>query len=701
MRFLESVAIRRTIQVLLLAWAAFVIFLYIVHHHHWLEYLEHEIPRILESVFQYVILKLLWVIGFLIVGYGLGRGVLDLFRVSYGLDTDEDDITFSVAVGWGLIGLGTFFLGSLGFLKPALHIALAIIILAATHRQIIGLAKRVGKSWTDIDLSRTEFFLILTIFTIALWGLWPSLVPEWGFDSLNSHLPAPATYLAEGRISFHPEINFNNFPEIVEMWYLQSMILIPDGCAQLLMGVCHLLTALVIYAMARRFYGRGAGLVSVLIYLLVKKAYLFATLAYIDQGLTLMIVLGTYAVLRYMENPSRALAVLAGLTFGFACGIKYSAFINVLTVAVVVLVYEAFAKRNHIRLAIDLALAAAIIVLIACPWYIRNWIWFQNPVFPFFPGIFETNAGTYASLAHDLRVDHREMLDMFRIKDEVRANPIMFALLPYKLVIEPYGPYDRPGIGALGPWFLITLPLIVFVRRIPRVTWAILGLIVFTYAYWWYWEKMLHLRYMLPIFSMQAIFAGFLAWEGLRLDKVNPRGFLGWMSLAVLFGILVTFFAGIVTPEQIRAEFPILPEERAQFQSSRMNAFPAVEGMNETLLDALGDPEQVAQTRVYGFYMEQYRWFADFKLIGNQVGYADHTDYLAHCRSAEDLHEWLTDLECVYLMINLPYAQLAIKEEARRGVPGLQLDVGQVMPGWEEYFDFQESYWEVFIFRVK
>jgi hypothetical protein len=469
---------------------------------------------------------------------------------------------------------------------------------------------------------------------------------------------------------------------------MESMMVIPGGVAPLLMGICHLLTALVVYALARRFLGRGPALVAVLIYLLLKKVYLFATLAYIDQGLTYMRVLGIYAAVRYMEKPSRALAALVGLTLGFACAIKYNALITVVLVAVVAVIYEAGTRRNFIRLLIDLVLAALVLALVASPWYIRNWVWFHNPVFPFYASLFPTTGGTYAHLAPDLSVDHQEMLEMFAVP--FKRDPVRFLVLPFYLTFNPLGPYELPNVGVVGPWFLMTLPLVILLRRFPRALWAILGLIVGTFCYWWFIEQMVHLRYMLPVFALQAVFAGFLVWDGLRLDRVQPRSSLSWLALAGIFGILVTFFAGVVTPEQVRGQFPILPEERRQFVLERMNAYPVIESVNEALRAA----GTASETRVYGFYAEQYRWYADFTLVGNQVGFADHTDYFNHCHSASELYEWLKSYDCDYLIVNLAYAQLALGDEAARAVPA-QMD------GWEEYFEQEKTLYWVLLYRLK
>jgi hypothetical protein len=553
-------------------------------------------------------------------------------------------------------------------------VVIGLALAAIAYRQIAAMWKRLT-SLKPSDMDRFQLFILLIIVTVAIWGLPYSLVPEWGFDSLNSHLPAARAYLEAGRIEFHPEINFNNFPQTVEMWFMESMTVIPrkfGTAAPLLMGICHLLTALAVFAMGRRFFSRGAGLVGALIYLLINKAFLFATLAFIDQGLTLMVVLGMYAVLRYIEKPSKALAVLAGLTLGFACGIKYSAFITVGIMGLVAIILEAFGKRNFQRLATDLLIAVGILIIICCPWYIRNWVWFHDPVFPFYSELFPAG-GTYANLIPDLKVDYRSMLSMFTPPDA--RSPVGFLSLPYTLAFEPFGPYDKQGAGVLGPWFLMTLPLIIFLRRFPKMLWAVIATIVVTFAYWWFGEGMLHLRYMLPVYSLMAAVSGVLAWEGLRLDVLKPRTIPGWIMMAAVFGILVTFFAGTVTPEAIRAKFPLTKNERIEFMVNQTSALPVIDAMNQSLKKA----GALKQARVYGFYMEQVRWYADFTLLGNQVGYADHADYLAHASSAQALHDWLKGYQVDFLIVNTPYAKMQIGDEALKADPS-------ALPDWQQYF---------------
>src|SRR3989304_5934717 len=117
MGILKSRYLRAGLQVLVVLWAVYIILLYYIDVFKLIEDYRTSIPIIAWSLWNFVIIKFLWVIGFAVAGYGLGRAVLDYSRLSKELDTVEDDLLFSIAVGWGILGLGAFFLGSIGVMN--------------------------------------------------------------------------------------------------------------------------------------------------------------------------------------------------------------------------------------------------------------------------------------------------------------------------------------------------------------------------------------------------------------------------------------------------------------------------------------------------------------------------------------------------------------------------------------------------------
>jgi len=696
---MKSSFVRTGLQVLVAVWAAYIVILYYIDAFQLIDNYRTSIPVIAWALWIYYISKVLWVLGFGVVGYGLGRAILNLLKISPDLDTIEDSIIYSLAVGWGLLGLGALLLGSLGLMDRWLHLGLAIAIVLFTHRQIFGLIK----SWRDlggkIRLSAVEWLITVCMGTVIIWGMGLSFLPEYGFDALNSHLPAPAQYIQDGRIGFHPQINFNNFPQTVEMWFMESMMWIPTAASAHLMMICHLLIALTVFTATRRYFGRGAGMAAALIYLLMKKSYMLATVSFIDQGLALMLVLGMYGLLRYLEKPSTGRALLVGIVFGFACGMKYSAFITVFLVALVGIGYTLYEKRKFTEFLKHFGLAAIVMLVICSPWYIRNYVWFHNPFFPFFGNLFPSGGGTYGEYAHHLAVDHREMLNMFALESK---NLIYFAILPFTLAFEKFGPYEMKG-GAIGIIPLLTLPLGLFIRNTSRIFWVIVILIVLTFAYWWFIEGMLMLRYMMPIFSMIAVLSGYFLWEGLRLETVKVKGIGGWVAMAIIFVIVVSYFTGVVTPPTVRGNMPLLSSDRDLFIRRLYPATPAIEDLNMRF-EAEGILDDV---KVYGFATEQYRWQADFTLIGSKVGYASYDEYLQHNRNPEELYYWLRSFDADYLVFDLMYATI-VAQDLPEGDETKTIEewatyykLPSTMEGFEEYFEEVSFQYYLFVYRLR
>jgi len=78
----------------------------------------------------------------------------------------------------------------------------------------------------------------------------------------------------------------------------------------------------------------------------------------------------------WSDSPEPRLLIAAGLLAGFACAAKYTAFLAVPYAVVFVL-----RKTRTLRPATILVLCAAIPVI---PWLVKNYLWFWNPVSPFF-----------------------------------------------------------------------------------------------------------------------------------------------------------------------------------------------------------------------------------------------------------------------------------------------------------------------------
>src|SRR5262245_4036208 len=85
-----------------------------------------------------------------------------------------------------------------------------------------------------------------------------------------------------------------------------------------------------------------------------------------------------YATWNYFASRDLRWLILAGLFCGFAIGTKYPGLLFLLLLAAVA-VYIAFKRKELLPL-----LAVVIAGLISAPWFVRNYYYTRNPLFPFF-----------------------------------------------------------------------------------------------------------------------------------------------------------------------------------------------------------------------------------------------------------------------------------------------------------------------------
>ncbi|MCP4415175.1 MAG: phospholipid carrier-dependent glycosyltransferase, partial [Chloroflexi bacterium] len=177
--------------------------------------------------------------------------------------------------------------------------------------------------------------------------------------------------------------------------------------------------------------------------------------AYNDLPLAFYQVAALAALLRWRQKEQTGWLILSGLLCGLAMGLKYTSFITPLLLAGFV-VWHYLQKGNQ-RLrrlkdfssAVKKGLRPLLILtlsttLVALPWYLKNWVFTGNPIYPFlFGGHFwdDFRAAAYAGTGTGIGFD-----------------PIALLRLPHDLIL---GLNDASQDGQPGPLFLIFLPPIV------------------------------------------------------------------------------------------------------------------------------------------------------------------------------------------------------------------------------------------------
>ncbi len=307
-------------------------------------------------------------------------------------------LIFGAGLGIGALGLLTFGLGLAGWLtRPVIFGMLGVLsIVAIPKLRFTFHVSRFKRFPAHIPLMATAFLSITLFlaFTIAL-------LPPTDWDGLGYHLVGPKLYLQQHNI--FPSIDFPSlsYPGLLEMNFALAMAVRGDISAKLMhFGFVFLLGGLV-WLIARKFLRMKSGRLALLFLFSMPMVPTLAGWAYNDLALAFFELAAVYFLVYSFQSSvfSRRALVLSGIFAGLAMGLKYTSAVAVGTVGVLLL-WQLWRRKespaNSLRAVAAFALPA---LAVGSPWYLKNWLFTGNPVYPFlFGGVFwdDFRAAAYA-----------------------------------------------------------------------------------------------------------------------------------------------------------------------------------------------------------------------------------------------------------------------------------------------------------------
>jgi len=431
------------------------------------------------------LLSLLLAVGMGSLALGVGGRLLDWLGVQPA--TEVERLVLAGGLGLGALGYGFLALGLAGLLHPvAIWAMIAVAAIGSWSQMRRWLLHWRGKR---VALCPPGFFerlgaiLILAMLVIVLIR---GLAPVTDYDGLTYHLVVPRDYLWAGRIFPRPGEAHANFPLTVDLLYIPAILLGLESAAKLIHLGFGVLLGLGVYALARRVLGSRSGAWLALLVLGTTPAIgTVGGYAHTDLGWVLFEFLAAYAVLCHgterlatvgqagkpVLQPTRSTRsvderrwlALAGVFAGLGLGSKYLGLpaLGVLGVAVIVQ-SGLLTCREHKRVGLlrrpwgrvlgDGLLFGSVALAVAAPWYVKNWLWLGNPVYPLWFGGRGWDAYQWANLLHT------------GTRYGPRQGWLGFLLLPWDLF--------RYTIGYFGPTPFVfptplswLLPLYLLVRK--------------------------------------------------------------------------------------------------------------------------------------------------------------------------------------------------------------------------------------------
>ncbi len=293
---------------------------------------------------------------------------------------------------------------------------------------LVLLGALLGFAFTQLRTLRPHFSpWLLALAPFAVWYFVYALAPEVSADGAYYHLTYPRQYLEHG--GFFPIVYnmYASLPQGLEMLFLPAIAIGGFSAAALV----HL-AFLVALSGAIVSYGKGstaAWLAATLVFASPVIGF-DASIAYNDVALACCTFLA-FMVAQSIDRESPRAAILAGILGGFCFAIKYTG-----ALAIPFVVAMAALRTRSLKWTL---LTAAAACAVAAPWLVKNWIWLDNPVSPFFNRVFANP---------HVRVD---------LEDQYRANMRHFGGHTPSALQTPLELTVRGGQlqGVLGPVFLL------------------------------------------------------------------------------------------------------------------------------------------------------------------------------------------------------------------------------------------------------
>lgn len=505
--------------------------------------------QITENLLRSILISGIWMI-LVFLTYAPGRRFIRILNIRE--LTRLEMMIFSLSLGLGFIAVGIFLLGIVGLFKPWLMITWIIILgvwsrdeLFSSLKNSPNLVRTIFRKWKDTNYQGKGLIVISAV--ILFLTYLQSLTPPWDEDGLMYHMEAPRRFLEAGQVMFIPEIYQANFPMLSEMLFSLGIGLGMDQLAKLIQLTYAILLTLATYGLGERCIGKMRGWMPAVILISTPMVIALASFTYTDLTWALYTLLSVYTILIWNGSRNYSWLVIAGIFSGFMIGSKYLGLGYVLILITIILwIVRRSNKKDWIK---SILLYGGTVILIGGFWYLKNWIWTGNPVYPFFFGGF------------DMSIDQVKISSIYLNSFGTGKQISDYLLLPVNIFLQQnsFATYLRE-MEIPNPLFL----LVVFIPLVKEKSFSIVSIfaiIILGFVFWAMGTQ--QNRLLLPLFPFLSILAAIILYKissvlpKERLQRVLIPGILGgWLffsllSSAGMFGLIQPYrtIIGQETPE--------------------------------------------------------------------------------------------------------------------------------------------------------
>ncbi len=518
----------------------------------------------------------------LILSLSIGLGAKAIRWMQIHFESSGLRLIYAATMGMGILSLAIFFAGLAGWINKGSFLLLALVTAFVGASEMVEVNKllsgalRHSISNLNSQSFTTKLLLIICLF-ILTFSFLQALTPPFDYDGLAYHLQNPRIFLEAGKISPMPDNWLTYYPQLYEMLYLAGLVFQTDIAAKLLHFAAFILFLAAVYCLGKFLFSKEAGAIAAVILIGIPILPIWSTTTYVDIAWALYQFLAVGVTLIWIKERQPKWLLLAGIFQGFTLGCKYLGFAGagVLGVLILWFSWQAATKGEKFnKPLIHGTVFGSAALLVASPWYIKNFLWTGDPLFPLLlpSSIVDTER-------IKLWVDYMQSFG-------IHNNLLDYFVLPVNLFIhhEAFGTY----LGAVDiphPLFLL-FPAYLWTRKklpsshrqLTDVLIAIIGVLFIVWAF-----NSEQTRFLLPVYPLLAVFIGDLVVSLKTVDQIKritsvfSMAFLGSMAILTLLIVLAAFLT--LSPHKQLTGV----ESRSQFLGRMVNSYNAHQFINQNL----------------------------------------------------------------------------------------------------------------------
>jgi hypothetical protein len=267
---------------------------------------------------------------------------------------------------------------------PAIGICLAVLLIPSS------LIYFKEKGWRSLIAFWKESFLPLLFLLPVLPLIFIKVsLPPFIWDEMAYHYISPFTLYYQQVWSFGSGF-FENLPRLLETGFTSLFSLTKTyASARLLQFSIFITSLVVVYRFLRENFGFLPAILFFALLLFHNENFLLiSTSGYIDVGAASLIMIGIVCFVDFLLKKKIESLILGIAFWGMASGIKYSTLTPMLAsfflVSLLLLRRKMF-KKEHLK---TYFFAAILFLIMGGYWYVKNFIFLGNPIYPFLFSLF-------------------------------------------------------------------------------------------------------------------------------------------------------------------------------------------------------------------------------------------------------------------------------------------------------------------------